>query len=508
MASSRRDFLQLAAAAGLGHLLIPHDRYCLGQEAGPPPPADDWPDNPFLRGNYAPVHEEVTVEQLKIIGQLPRALEGMYVRNGPNPQFPPKAKYHWFDGDGMLHGAHLQDGKASYRNRYVRTSGFDAERSAGKALWGGLLDRPDVGRLLKGEELFKNAANTSLVWHDGRLLALWEGGPPHEVRLPELKTVGRFDYDEKLKHPFTAHPKLDPETGEMIFFGYQPTLPYLSHSVVSADGTLAHTTGIKLPRPVMMHDFAVTRNYSLFLDLPMTLSVARSMRNEPAMAFEPDLGARVGILPRHADGDQIRWFDVGSCYVFHTLNAYEEGQSVVLEACRFQEFPDLLINDPSGSEATLGGSGGPDSPKLYRWRFDLTKGDVEETPLDDLPVEFPRVNDRLLGRPAQFGYAMSAAMGGLVKYDLKQGTRTGHDHGPGRLGGEGVFVPKPDAKHEDDGWLITYVYDQAQQHSELVVVDAREMNAPPRARVVIPARIPFGFHGVWVSADALSRQNT
>lgn len=506
MAPSRREFLQTLSAAGLAHVLASHHHLCRAEENPDDSSPQAWPDNPFLQGNYAPVHEEITAEQLKVIGELPKSLQGMFVRNGPNPQFPPKGNYHWFDGDGMLHGVLLRDGQASYRNRHVRTAGFEEERDAGKSLWGGLLDPPDMNRILAGQDPFKNTANTALVWHDGRMLALWEGGPPHEIRLPALETVGKYTYDGQLAHPFTAHPKLDPDSGEMIFFGYQVVAPYLQHSVVAADGTLSKTTAIDLPRSVMMHDFAVTKNYSVFMDLPVTLSVARSMRAQPMMKYKPEFVARVGILPRHGDGDSIRWFEIEPCYVFHTLNAYEEGQTVVLEACRFESFPDMLAGGTSKSSDPLAG-GGPEAPKLHRWKFDLNSGAVNESPLDDLSVEFPRVNDRLLGRSAQFGYAMTTEESGLVKYDLTKGTRETHAHGPGRDGGEGVFVSQPGSTSEDEGWLLTYVYDQAENRSELVVVDAQDMAGPPVARVLIPARIPFGFHGLWVGDDALTGLN-
>lgn len=505
MPFSRRDFLQMMTAVGVGHVFGSHSRLCWGEETDGGLSVAEWPDNPFLQGNYAPVHEETTAERLKVIGKLPAGLEGMFVRNGPNPQFPPQGKYHWFDGDGMVHGVHLRDGQASYRNRYVRTAGFEAECSAGKALWRGLLETPDLNRVLEGGELQKNTANTALVWHDGQMLALWEGGPPYELRLPGLETVGKFTYGDKLTHPFTAHPKIDHETGEMIFFGYQVTSPYLQQSIVAADGTLTHTTGIELPRPVMMHDFAITKNYSLFLDLPVTLSIARSMRGEPALKYEPDLNARVGVLPRYGKSEEIRWFEVEPCCVFHTLNAFEVGEKVVLDACRMPTFPDLLAKEATG-KAMDPASNYPVAPKLHRWTFDLSQGETVEESLDDRPVEFPRLNDRMLGQSARYGYTLSVESAGLAKYDLQRGTRSDHDHGQGREGGEGVFVPKPDATAEDDGWLLTYVYDQAENRSELVVVDAQDMTAPPVARVMIPTRIPFGFHGVWVSAESMSRQ--
>lgn len=199
----------------------------------------DTVDNPYLMGPYAPVDTEIDASDLEVIGEIPDDLNGLYVRNGPNPQHIPAGRYHWFDGDGMLHGVRIAGGKASYRNRYVRTKGFEIEREAGRALWTGLLEPP---RFDNPHGPFKNAANTALVWHDGRLLALWEGGEPHTIRVPGLETIGPYTYGGKLVSAFTAHPKVDEVTGEMMFFGYsmvQP--PFVKYSVVSAAGELLRT---------------------------------------------------------------------------------------------------------------------------------------------------------------------------------------------------------------------------------------------------------------------------
>lgn len=462
-------------------------------------------DSPFLQGNFAPVHEETTADRLAVIGKLPDGLAGMFVRNGPNPQFTPKGRYHWFDGDGMLHGVRIQDGRASYRNRYVRTAGWEEERVAGKSLYTGLAEPLDLSRVVQGGAPFKNAANTALVWHDDRLLALWEGGEPHEVRVPELSTVGPFDYDRRLKHPFTAHPKVDSASGEMMFFGYSALTSFVQYSVVDATGQLQSTTGVKLRRPVMMHDFAVTERHSIFMDLPTVFSMAARESKGDMLQYRPELGARIGVLPRHAGGSEIRWFDVAPCFVFHTLNAYEEGDEIVLLACRMTEYPSVVavgssqpqsMSNPLNAVATT----------LHRWRLNLRTGGAREETVDDRSCDFPRHAEPLLGRPIRFGYAMALDNGAQLKFDLAAGGTSLHDHGPDRFGGEGVFVPKPGAKAEDDGWLLTFVYDGPTQRSELAVIDARDFTAEPLARVQIPARVPHGFHGLWLTEDQLASQ--
>jgi carotenoid cleavage dioxygenase len=399
----------------------------------------------------------------------------------------------------MLHGVRISNGKASYHNRYVRTRGWKIEHETGKAVWSGLLEPP---RMESPYGAYKNVANTALVWHAGQFLALWEGGAPHAIKVPELETIGEYTYNGKLASAFTAHPKVDPVTGEMMFFGYSFMPPYLQYSVVSAAGELLRTVPIDLPIGVMMHDFAITENYTIFMDLPMTFSTQRVQRGEPLMMFERNKPSRFGIVPRHGDNSNIRWFESPACYVFHTLNAYEEGDEVVLIACRMSSTNVLVSSnkdrDPQG-----------DIPRLHRWRFNLTTGTVREEMLDDVPGEFPRVNEQRLGQKTRYGYIAKAAKSstplfdGLIKYDFSSGKSESHEFGRGRYGGEAVFLPRPGATAEDEGWLVTFVRDENEETSELVVVNTQDMTGEPVARVLIPQRVPYGFHGAWVSEEQL-----
>jgi carotenoid cleavage dioxygenase-like enzyme len=453
--------------------------------------------NPYLDGNFAPVHQEITADTLQVIGELPPELSGMFVRNGPNPQWSPIGQYHWFDGDGMLHGVRINDGKATYRNRYVQTQKWQAEHEAGKAILSGLLEPPQQNH----PGISGNTANTALVWHDGQLLAVWEGGAPHAIGLPELKTIGEYTYNGKLTSAFTAHPKVDPITGEMMFFGYSLTPPYVQYSIVSAAGELLKTVPIEIPTSVMMHDFAITENYTIFMDLPVTIRPERMQQGKPMIMFESDRPSRFGILPRHGDNSNIRWFESSSCYVFHTLNAYEQGDEVVLIACRMSSTSILGFNGVDDPDANI--------PRLHQWRFNLNTGAVSETRLDDLAGEFPRVNENLLGRQTRYGYVNKSAptlvplFNGIIKYDFSSDQSQIHEFGQGRYGGESVFVPRPNATAEDDGWLMTFVYDEATNSSELLVVNAQDVKAEPVARVLIPQRVPYGFHATWVTERQL-----
>ncbi|MBW4542932.1 MAG: carotenoid oxygenase family protein [Symplocastrum torsivum CPER-KK1] len=456
--------------------------------------------NPYLAGNFAPVREEITADNLQVLGELPIDLCGMFVRNGPNPQLPPSGNYHWFSGDGMLHGVILHNGKAEYRNRYVRTQKFLAEQNAAKAMGTGLLEPRQRDNF---NDLSRNTANTALIWQAGQFLALWEGGEPHAIKLPELDTVGSYSFNGKLVSSVTAHPKVDPGTGEMLFFGYSVHPPYLQYSVVSASGELLRTVPIDLPEAVMMHDFAITENYTIFMDLPLTFSIARMQQGKPLLMFEQEKPSRFCILPHHGDNNSIRWFECPACYVVHTLNAYEEGDEVVLIGCHMTATTMGLSQTPDHPDA--------DIPRLYRWRFNLSTGIVKEEMLDDVSSEFPRINEQLLGRKTRYGYTAKLAPGhptpafeGLIKYDFSSGASQTLKFGSQRYGGEAVFVPRPGAVAEDDGWLLTFVHDEGSDTSELVVVNAQDFTAEPVARVLIPQRVPYGFHGTWVSEKQLS----
>jgi carotenoid cleavage dioxygenase len=334
------------------------------------------------------------------------------------------------------------------------------------------------------------------------VLALWEGGEPHEIRVPSLETIGPYTFAGKLTSPVTAHPKVDPVTGEMMFIGYSLMRPpYLSYSVVSAGGELVRTVAIDLPVGVMMHDFAITEHHTIFMDLPLTFRPERAARGEAAFAFEADRPSRFGILRRHGDGGEVRWFESPPCYVFHALNAYEEGDEIVLLACRSAR-ADVLGSSP-GTGGGERDSPGSSVPALYRWCFDLRGGEVRSGPADDRPGEFPRLNEGYLGRRHRYGYASRFAptdlpkFDGLLKFDLDRSEVRAHSFGTGRYGGEGVFVPRPGATEEDDGWLMTFVHDEGENRSELAIVSARAMEGEPIARVLLPGRVPYGFHGAW-----------
>jgi len=435
------------------------------------------PEVPFhLRGNYAPVFEEVTATDLPVEGAIPPALRGLYVRNGPNPRSGHSS--HWFVGDGMLHGVRLEDGVARwYRNRWVRTKRFLDPTT--EMIDADLVVHHDVG-----------VANTNVIGHAGRIFALVESSFPTEVTAT-LETVGVRDFDGKLTTSMTAHPKTCPTTGELHFFGYRFFPPFLTYHRLDAAGRLVQSEEIAVPGPTMIHDFAITASQIVFMDLPVVFDADLAVAGKFPYRWSDDYGARLGVMPRGGRGSEVRWFEIEPCYVFHPFNAYDEDGRVVLDVARYR---DLWRR----------GANSFDSAFSHRFSIDLAAGRVRETPLDDRPVEFPRIDDRLAGLAHRYGYAVGnqSDVGEqartLFKYDFQTGAVTAHDFGPAQAPNEAVFVPAPDGHAEDDGWLLQYVYDGARDQSALVILDATRIEAPPIATVRLPRRVPFGFHGNWI----------
>ena len=454
-----------------------------------------FPDDPFLRGNYVPWPMEGEIHNLVVEGEMPRDLDGTLFRNGPNPQFAPRGRYHWFDGDGMIHAFTIRDGKAHYRNRWVRTQRFQMEREAGEALWGGLADWANSDPRVEG--IFPNAANTNIIVHGGKLLALWEAGPPHELDPRTLETRGVYDFDGKLQGPMTAHPKIDPDTGELLFFGYSPFPPYLRYYVASADGKITRSEEIEVPVPTMMHDFIATRNHVIFMVFPATFRFENFVSGAP-IRWEPELGTKIGVMPRNGTSADVRWFETDPCYVFHPMNAYSENGQVIADVCRFDRLP--LFDGAEVNDLTNG-----NSAKLTRWTLNLNDGTLKEKQLDDSPAEFPRLDGRYAGLMYRYGYSSGRCgmptdggfFNAVFRYDHQTGKKHVCDFGSAGFPSEPIFVPRSARSPEGQGYLLSVVYREPENCSELVILDAENIEHKPLASVKLPHRIPYGFHGNW-----------
>jgi carotenoid cleavage dioxygenase len=478
-------------------------------------PADAPPSLPFhLTGNYAPVMQEVTAHDLRVQGVIPEALRGWYVRNGPNPKRGTSP--HWFLGDGMLHGVALRDGKALwYRNRWVRTRAFVEDAPA----------RDEAGV----RDLTVGLANTHVIGHAGRVLALVETSLPTEVSC-DLETLGNYDFGGRLTTGMTAHPKICPRTGEMHFFAYGYMPPFLTYHRADAAGRLVQSEQIEVPGPTMIHDFAITERHVLFMDLPVIFDLELALAGKLPYRWSDDHGARIGVMPRGGRNADVRWLEVAPCYVFHPLNAFEaeehcepqdvaglgprrprrppeqtEPQDVAGLGPRRPRRPEIVLDVVRYPELWRPGVSTFPEAQLHRWRIDLQAGRVHESPLDDRAIEFPRCDERRVGLPNRFGYVVHTGRGAaantgtsLVKYDLRTGGAFAHDFGPGRVPGEAVMVPASPGAAEDEGWLLAFVYDAARDGSDLIILDAADVTAKPVASVPLPQRVPFGFHGSWL----------
>ena len=355
--------------------------------------AQPFPNHPNLRGGFAPLQMECDVNDLVIEGEIPKELNGSFYRNGPNPQYAPRGHYHWFGGDGMVHAFHIEDGQVDYRNRWVRTVKWHKERAAGRSLFSAF-NPMDNDPSVAGLET-DGVANTNIIWHGGKLLALEEGHAPFELDPHTLESVGPHSYGGKLKGPMTAHPKIDPENGEMLFFGYNANgtiSEHMTFSVVDKDGNLLRSESFAAPYAAMVHDFIVTRDHVIFPIMPLTGSLERAFEGGPVYAWEPDKGSHIGIMPRHGSVQDLQWFYGEASYVFHPMNAHttDDGK-IVCDVCEYPEAPlfpgvDGKPGDPKKALA-----------KLARWTFDLNaqtdRYQVEQ--LLDLVCEFPRIDERL-----------------------------------------------------------------------------------------------------------------
>jgi carotenoid cleavage dioxygenase-like enzyme len=445
-----------------------------------PTPAEELPFH--LSGNFAPVFDEVTEFDLEVEGAIPPELRGRFFRNGSNPQSG--SSPHWFMGNGMIHGVELRDGKAVwYRNRYVHTPSLE-DPDAPHMREDGSIDRT------------RSLANTHVISHAGRIFALEEGSFPFEIT-KDLETIGAHDFDGKLKTAMTAHPRICPETGELLFFGYGAMAPYLTYHRVSADGKLVQSEEIDVKGPTMMHDWNITRNHVIFMDLPMIFDLEAAAAGGMPIRWSDEYGARLGVMPREGGNKDVVWYEIDPCYVFHPMNAYEEGDQIVIDSSRFEK----LAFGPADGKGT--------PAMLHRWTIDTANGTVAEEPLDDRPADFPRVHDRVTGLKHRYGYM--AGMGkaadtlgnSLLKFDLETGKSWTHDLGEGRQAGEPVFAAATGADTaEDHGWILSFVYDAATDTSDLLIADASHFDAAPVARVKIPRRVPFGFHGSWIADPA------
>jgi carotenoid cleavage dioxygenase len=459
--------------------------------------------NPYLQGLYEPVARETTALELTVIGEIPKDLHGAFVRNGPNPAKAPAGLHHWFDGDGMVHAIYFENGKAEYRNRFVRTDDFKAEQAGQTISAGGVLApsaraNPASGR---GDLVYKDTANTDLVFHNGSLMALWYiAGKPVRVDARTLETLGNETFGGALPRHVSAHGKVDPKTGEFCFFDYSLYEPWMTFGVVDANNVLTNFQKVDLPGPRLPHDMGLTENYIILHDLPVVFTEA-GLRNSMWQIKVADQPARFGVVPKKGTGDQVRWFETDTCYIYHVANAWEDGDEVVMTACMMTPngYP---LNPAYGPYAAMVNVLALNAVPV-EWRMNMVTGEVKKRQLDDRIGEFPVVNLDYTGRRTDWSYHVEMSkqelqrFAGLIKYDLRTGASQSHRFADGVGGSEPAFAPRVGAVDEDDGYVIVFATDAATGTSEVQVIAARDFEAGPVARIPLPARVPAGFHGTW-----------
>ena len=464
--------------------------------------------NPFLNFPYGPIQMECDAKDLIVEGEIPADLSGSLYRVGPNQRFTPRGDYHLFMGDGMVHAFHIKDGKVDYNNRWVRTAKWKLENREARTLINPM--NPFECDPQYSDFVFTDkdgTANTATVWHGGRLLIMEEGHPPYELDPDTLESIGSWNFRGKLSTAMTAHPKVDPETGEMVFFAYMATGPFSEDVMVhkvDRDGILTESIHVPTPYSAMVHDFVVTENYIIIPIMPITGSLERAMEGGPPFAWEPEKGVHIGVLPRHGGKtEDIRWVEMDLSFAFHFMNGFDKDGVVTVDACQFETPPLFPTAD--------GESTGQSHPYLSRWTIDLNDANPRATfaRIDEFESEFPQCDPRYSGRKYRNGWYTSpdGELQGTVSENDNVFNVVGHfDHETGAVDryscgqamtSEAIFVPASGDAAEGEGYLLSVVTSFETRTSSLFIFDALNLAAGPQAKVHLSHCVPAGFHGGW-----------
>jgi carotenoid cleavage dioxygenase-like enzyme len=463
---------------------------------------------PYLTGAYAPVFDEQVLQDLPIEGCLPTDLTGVYLRNGPDQRFEPKSIHHPFDGDGMLFNAHFQEGKVTIRNKWVRTSGWLKESETDQSEYWGIMSSYKESP----ERPMKDTANTDVIGHAGVAVASWYlAGEPYLLDPITLDTLGPAPYTAAPGYGFSAHPKVDDVTGELMFFDYFHQAPHMSYGVVGADRKLKHHVEIELPGSRLPHDMAITEHYSILHDLPVWHCEEAYAAGRHKIVFDANTPARFGVIPRFGGGDTIRWFEFSSCFLYHSVNAWEEGNEVVMVACRFMPALDAKGEIDEARTAKNIAELKMDA-RLWEYRMNIVTGEATERCLNpDLNVEFPTFDSGKTGRFTQWAYLVdhnpeTLHWTGIRKLSTVTGECVGawSDDSENAWYSEPWFAAADNQRCEDHGYVITFVWNNRTKEQQLQVFDAQDISQGPIARVHMPLRVPQGFHACWMSASQLA----
>jgi carotenoid cleavage dioxygenase len=479
-------------------------------------PDDD--DHPYRTGPWRPQNTEWDADDLRpVAGEIPPDLDGVYLRNTENPLHPALKFYHPFDGDGMVHVVGFRDGKAFYRNRFVRTDGLLAENDAGGPLWPGLAEPIELAKRDYGwgaRTLMKDASSTDVVVHRGvALTSHYQCGDLYRVDPFSGDTLGKEDWHGRFPADWgvSAHPKVDDRTGELLFFSYSKQDPYMRYGVVDEGNNLAHLTDVPLPGPRLPHDMAFTENYAILNDFPMFWDPKLLEADIHLPGFHPDMPSRFAVIPRRGGASDIRWFEAEPTFVLHFTNAYEDGDEIVLDG--------FFEGDPSPVDTGAGSKWQRAfrflaldrlQTRLHRWRFNLVTGQTTEERLTDAITEFGMINAGYAGIPYRYTYAATGKPGwflfdGLVRHDLHTGAEQRFAFDDGVYGSETAMAPRVGSTGEDDGYLVTLTTDMTADASYCLVFDAARVADGPVCKLALPERISSGTHSTWAAGSALRR---
>ncbi|MEM8706741.1 MAG: carotenoid oxygenase family protein [Actinomycetota bacterium] len=479
-------------------------------------PPDD--DHPYRTGVWRPQYREYDAWDLDVEGEIPDDLAGVYLRNTEQAVFEPVKRYHPFDGDGMVHSIGFANGEAKYANRFVRTEGFLAEQEAGRSLWAGITEHPRNAVADHGwgaRSMMKDNASTDVIVHRGDVLAsFYQCGELYRLDPHTLETKGTTEWGGFFPaEGVSAHPRVDEHTGELLFFNYGTEAPYMHYGVVSPEGELTNYVDIPLPGSRLPHDMMFTEHWTILNDLPLFWDPEALEAGFYSNTFRRDLPSRFALIPRHGTTEDIRWFEADPTFVLHWINAWEEGDEVILDGF-FQENPTAWGVERHGkTDPRLKGFETLDMNVLaarpHRWRFNLATGECTEERLSDRCSEFPMINGQHWGRPYRYSYNARCAHGlfafdGLIKHDVHAGTEELWAAPEGTFVSETVVAPKLDSAGEDDAYLVTFSSDIVNDESHCEVFDAADPAAGPIARVKLPERISSGTHATWAPASQLA----
>ena len=468
-------------------------------------PDDD--NHPYRTGPWHPNSREYDAYDLAVEGELPTDLSGIYLRNTENPIHGSIGRYHPFDGDGMLHSMSFAGGRTEYHNRFIRTDGFNEEREAGRPLFAGLMERPERSeRTGWGARTgLKDASSTDVVVHRGRALtSFYQCGEIYELDPRSLRQLGKASWVESITPGWgvSAHTKVDPATGELLFFNYAKQAPYMHYGVVDAEGRLAHYIPVELPGPRLPHDMAFTQNFAILNDLPLFWDPDALRGGSHAVRFFHDIPSRFAIVPRRGTPEQIRWFEAEPTYVLHWINAYEDGDEVVLDGYREDPRHSHPTKLPAKLEAFRMLDIHSVGAHAYRWRFNLRTGAVREGPLNETISEFGMINPRFAGKPYRYAWGVTAKPGwflfdGLTRLDVESGECQSYQFPEGVYASESPMAPRTGSEAEEDGYIVTFTTDMNRDSSNCVIFDAADISRGPIASIALPQRICAGTHAYW-----------